>query len=300
MIDMAPSSGDREIMAVAVRRFLKTGVADPLPHDFPGGDVLEKAKRQRHVLMARLVAEVKRRSEGAPPPPVPAGFDPEGFTRSRVGPMVAGLFPAAERESVLGILTRAVVFLTPGDIEAILAGVPIRTAFDLANCYLGSLGRRGVDDRPATIVGLSEGDRCFVACTYFADGGRFSDFVVHEAAHVFHNWKRSAAGLPCTPRREWLLPIDFAKRETFAYACEALSRIVALGAPRRGREALLAEYAAEFTPTDDRVDPAELIDILAEAVRARNGWKRILARCAPPHTARRPPNRTARSMPPVS
>jgi hypothetical protein len=33
-------------------------------------------------------------------------------------------------------------------------------------------------------------------------------------------------GLPETRTREWLLPIDFRKRETFGYACEAYARIV--------------------------------------------------------------------------
>jgi hypothetical protein len=35
-------------------------------------------------------------------------------------------------------------------------------------------------------------------------------------------------------------------------------------------------------PADDRLDVEEYLDILREAVAARNGWKRILARCSPP------------------
>ena len=46
--------------------------------------------------------------------------------------------------------------------------------------------------------------------------------------------------------------------------------------------ALLAEIEAGPMPSVDRVDPAEFIDILREAVSVRNGWKRILQRCAPP------------------
>jgi hypothetical protein len=38
-------------------------------------------------------------------------------------------------------------------------------------------------------------------------------------------------GLPYTRRREWPLELAFAKRETFAYACEAYSRILELGRP---------------------------------------------------------------------
>lgn len=201
-----------------------------------------------------------------------------------------GTFPAAERETVLGILGRAVLFLTPDRIEGILASQTfLKTAHTIANCYLASLGRRGVDGKRSPVVGLSVENTCFVACTYFADDGRFNDYVVHEAAHIFHNWKRQSAGLPFTRRREWLLPIDFAKRETFAYACEAYSRFHSMDSTRRGREAFLDEYAITFTPSDNRVDARELVDILREAVSARNGWKRILARCA---MAREPKERT--------
>ncbi|MEM5432812.1 hypothetical protein [Cupriavidus oxalaticus] len=34
-------------------------------------------------------------------------------------------------------------------------------------------------------------------------------------------------------------------------------------------------------PPDDQVDHGEYLAILAEAIRARNGWQRILKRCAP-------------------
>ena len=44
---------------------------------------------------------------------------------------------------------------------------------------------------------------------------------------------------------------------------------------------LVDEYATGPMPSDDSVDAEELISILREAVQTRNGWKRILARCAP-------------------
>jgi hypothetical protein len=40
-------------------------------------------------------------------------------------------------------------------------------------------------------------------------------------------------------------------------------------------------------PADERVDAAEYMGILREAVAARNGWKRILKRCTPPRPPRR-------------
>ena len=63
---------------------------------------------------------------------------------------------------------------------------------------------------------------------YFRANHRFADFVVHEEERIFHNCKRRTLGLPETRRHEWLLEIDLKKRETFAYACEAYSRILEL------------------------------------------------------------------------
>ena len=87
-------------------------------------------------------------------------------------------------------------------------------------------------------------------------------------------------GLPETRRREWLLDIDFAKRETFAYSCEAYSRILELGKTRSEHIRLLSEHFDGPMPPDDRVDKDEYVDILREAVSSRKGWKRILNRCS--------------------
>jgi len=157
--------------------------------------------------------------------------------------------------------------------------------------------REGLHGRRDCIVGLSEETTCYVALTYFTAEDRFADFVVHEAAHIFRNWKREYAGLRYTGNREWLLEIWIGKRETFAWTCEVFSRILALGANRRERTQLVDEYAAGKGPAEDRVDFAEMVDILREAVTARNGWKRILRRCAPPPQPRRA---GARSADPVS
>ena len=42
------------------------------------------------------------------------------LTRSKVAPMVAGLFPKEEREGILAIAERSVVFLTPENIDRVL------------------------------------------------------------------------------------------------------------------------------------------------------------------------------------
>ena len=79
-----------------------------------------------------------------------------------------------------------------------------------------------------------------------------------------------------------LLDIAFGKRETFAYTCEAYARIVELGETRAARLALVDELAAGSHPPDERVEGDEYADVLREATVARNGWRHILARCAPP------------------
>lgn len=122
----------------------------------------------------------------------------------------------------------------------------------------------------------------YVSLSYFDERDRFADYVVHEAAHVFHNCKRETLGLPATRTREWLLPIDFRKRETFAYACEAYGRVCSLARRPADRRSLVEEHAARSTLPDEAVPVNEYLDILREAVQARNGWKRILARCAAP------------------
>ena len=59
------------------------------------------------------------------------------------------------------------------------------------------------------------------------------------------------------------------------------TRLLELGRTPAIRTSLLLELAAEHAPPEDRVDRDEYLHILREAVSARNGWKRILARCAP-------------------
>lgn len=48
----------------------------------------------------------------------------------------------------------------------------------------------------------SEETTCYVSVEYFRDHDPCADYVVHEAAHIFHNCKRATVGLPETRRRE--------------------------------------------------------------------------------------------------
>jgi len=279
---------DDETEAARIRHYLETGEADLDPREWPGVNIFEQGRNQHAALSGALIAEVGRRSVNAVPPPLPPGLDLAAFTRDRVAPMVDGLFPAAERPPVMRLLERAVVFLTSATIADVLTAQRWpHTAWQLANLYLGSLGRAGLDGQPAGVVGLSQETTWYLSLTYFTEPDPFADFLVHETAHIFHNWKREYVGLPHTRTREWLLDIGFRWRETFAYACEGYSRIRTLGGTRRGRAQLLDKYTATALPSDEHVDSTELVDILREALEVRNGWARIRARCAPDKPARR-------------
>jgi hypothetical protein len=256
-----------------------------------GGSMLDGFRNYGVALHEALLAAVQRRERGRTPPPIPPGFDAARFAAERLAPMVDGLFPAVERPVVLRLLTGSIVFLTPDAIRRMLKEADLGTAWKIANVYLHSLGAPELGREPVDAVGMSEDMVCYVSLEYFTRQERFADWVVHEAAHVFHDQKRCHLGLRDTRYRERLLEIDFRKRETFAYACEFYSYIVAQAHNRHEREALLGEWRRRGPwGSRQQVDWSELQDLVAEAVGARNGWKRILARCAPP------PRRTLRQL----
>lgn len=264
-----------------IERFLRTGDYDFHCRAWPG-DALERERRARDELRQTLVTEVQRRTADLDVPEKLQGLDVVALTRRKVEPMVRGLFPREEQDAVLAVLERSVVFVTPANIvQVLLKSSWLNTAWDLANLYLLGVGAELLGEDAPRILGLSEHTTCYVSLSYFDEESPFADFLVHEAAHVFHNCKRRTVGLPETRRREWLLDIDFRKRETFAYACEAYSRILEAGRSPQARLALAEEYSARAAPSDERVSVAEVVELVREAAAARNGWKRILARCAP-------------------
>jgi hypothetical protein len=265
-----------------VQRYIATGEHDCLHAAWPGSNLLEQMHAGEDGLRSALIEEVRGRTAGKECPSLPSGFDAGQFVLGKVGPMVRGLFPAKEQPVLLDLFEQSLVFVTHDNIEGLLREIQyLFTAWQIANLYLGSLHLPGLDGQPVELVGLSEATTFYVSMAYFRDGDPFADWVVHEAAHVFHNWKRSRAGLPHTRTREFLLEIAFAKREVFAYACEAYARILERAQSPADRRRLHAEYAQKWAPEAEGLDQAELVEVLAEAVGARSGWKRILRRCSP-------------------
>ena len=273
MTDAQPTVNDE------VERYLLTGVSDPLYAAWPG-TFMERANRARHDLRSALVRAV-RLPETKLKRELPPELDTVALTRAKVEPMVRGLFPRAERNVVLAALERSVVFLTERNIEPVLLHQSFdSSAWTLANLYLASLGAELLGEDAPNIAGLSEETTCYVTPQYFTEDDPYADFIVHEAAHVFHNCKRATLGLRETRTKVWLLDVEYRKREVFAYSCEAYARILGLGKSPAERRALAAEFSRTVRISDERADGDEVARIVRRATAARNGWKVILDECA--------------------
>lgn len=260
-----------------IQRYLATGSVDPYRSAWPG-DLRKQAEQSHHDLRGALIAEVLRRIQGRSHDPLPQLALLE-LTRRKVKPMVDGLFPKDQRHAVMRLLERSVVFVTGGSIESLLLKERWHhTAWDIANLHLATLDLPLLGPTAVALVGLSQETTCYLSPRYFTDAEDGSDFLVHEVAHIFHNCKRRTAGLPETLTREWLLDIEFRKRETFAYACEIYLRICERAADASERRHLAAKFDASRL-TDERVDGRELTDMLQRATDVRNGWKVILKSC---------------------
>lgn len=277
----------RPTIADEIERYIRTGKYDTHHAAWPGG-FFEGSKRAHDDLTDALAAEVERRADAAPRLRTMPSIDTVALTRRKVAPMVRGLFPRAEQDPVLAVLEKSVVFLTRENIGRLLRDSHwLHSSWVLANLFLVSIGADVLGDDAPRLVGLSEETTCYVSAEYFGDDDPFADFLVHEVAHIFHNCKRSTVGLRETRRREWLLDIEYRKRELFAYSCEAFSRIVERARSPKERLALGGEYRKDPGISEHHVDLDQLGAIVEEASGARNGWKLIHARCAPARVVRR-------------
>ncbi|MDR5734034.1 hypothetical protein QCE47_17125 [Caballeronia sp. LZ025] len=218
-----------------VQHYLETGEYDSFFVGWPGKAVTDTASHASQQLRAALIADTLLCARGFGQARIV--FEPTlPWFHDKLKPMVHVLFSATERELIFRTLVSGIVVLTPNNIVQVLTKETWpSTAWTVAGIYLDSLGATPLREESARVVGTSQDTTCYVSPAFFRDTDPFADYVVHEAAHVLHNCRRSAIGL--TERRTCPNPLDiaFGKRETFAYACEAYSRILlSLAEKRRG------------------------------------------------------------------
>jgi len=265
----------------AIVEYLQTGRADQMHPEWPGAGFFDRATRAEEGLHAALVAEVRRRSKGkgwGSRVDVPA--DMAAFTRSLVEPMVRGLFSRSKHESILNLLERSAVLVTDANVEDIIRGAPsLSTGWNVANFYLVGVGAEALGGT-GSYAGFSTNLKCYVTPEYFEQKEPFVDFLIHECAHVLHDCKFERIELRATRSRERLVELEFRERETFAYSCEAFSSI-AMGRSPSGRAELAARFRSRKPYPRDAVDVEKVEQIVTEAAPLRNGWKRVLERCAP-------------------
>ncbi len=146
-------------VAVEVARYLRTGDADIEARAW-SGDVFERGKRQHADLCNALVREVRRLARGRAHAAVPANVG-NRFTRAKLEPMVRGLFRRDEQDIVLATFEKSVVYVTSETIEQILLGhMWERSAWDLENMNLLSVGAKLLGKKATRIVGMSEETTC--------------------------------------------------------------------------------------------------------------------------------------------
>ena len=269
---------DPEKIEVIIRHYLETG-DDSNRTEFAYKPPFPRPTKEE--LLAALSEEVRKREQEHLPATLPPGIDPLLLARSKAERMAAGFFPAVEREAVQRVMVKSVIFLTADNIHGLIASSRwLRTAWRIANIYLDSIDAEILaKDEEFQPVGLGEETASYVSLRYFSEDDPFADYVVHEMAHLFHNWKRAPMGLKETRHKEFLLNIAFAKREIFAFACEAYSRILELGKSPSQRRRLFERFNRESTmPIGENKN--ELLQIVGASVETRNGWKRILKMCS--------------------
>lgn len=263
-------------IANEIERYLQTGDADPMAFAWKGGSLMDNFHQQHADLANALLEEVAKRAGQLADHAEISEDATNLLTRTKVEPMVRGLFPAAEQDTILAAVEKSVVFLNLTSLSRLVRhGHRHSSSWNLANLYLYSIGASAMAGSDFSVLGISEGTSCYVTSRYFSQSDPFSDFVVHEVAHIFHNCKRQTLNLPHKRRQEWLLDIAFRKRETFAYTCEVYSRILEQASTVEAKCALVEVYADSVFEDDERFDVVESLSILREAVRSRKGWKVI-------------------------
>jgi hypothetical protein len=195
--------------------------------------------------------------------------------RQRIELMVKGLVQADWQEAALReVAARTFVLNLPGTVAAIEA--------ELSTCFTGSawqilwafFGDHGL--KPAEVEVRCDGmagDYAHVRWSAYETTDPYSDVVVHEAAHLLHYLKPQHYGLHIRRGQERFVDVEFCHRELFAYGCEAYSRVVLHG--ERKSRISFAERMLEGASSFPREQIEEVVALVLNAARARNGWRVI-------------------------
>jgi len=269
-----------------VAHYLATGEHDANAwRRYPGRNAMEQMNAQADTLRNALLNRVRELEGCRAPCRVVLGQISPQYLEGKLAPMVTGIFNPEDQAVVLETLVNSIKFLTRDEAHRVLeeSGWP-KTSWDVARIWLDSIGAEPLSPGADGLLGLSENQRCYVSMRYFEDveADPFADYVVHEAAHLLHNNKRRYLGLPERGRSEWLLDIEFLRRELFAYGCEFWWRISTAAQAKKDRVALIDELTLRLELFESEFDPEEMGAMLRAAARARNPWKALARTCKPP------------------
>jgi hypothetical protein len=194
----------------------------------------------------------------------------------RLSPMVRGLVQRDWQDLALQELTRRTFVLnlpgTQAALEAELSTGFLSTAWQVVWTFFADCGLKVPDER-LDIDGVSAGEYAHVRASALSTDDPYCDVVVHEGAHLLHYLKPARYGLYVRRGQERFVDVEFRKRELFAFACEAYSRVARKGS-RKARilSAERMEADAKSFPSDEIAAIAALV---GAAAQARNGWRVI-------------------------
>jgi hypothetical protein len=228
-----------------------------------------------------IIPCLRNLTRGARKPSLPRNVNLTAVVRAKVSPLVNGLFPHPERIPVITLLERSVVFLTGDNIYGILRATPeFWPAYHISGIYIDSLEPEAETGKEPVLMGFTYAGTAYISARYFSNPRRFTEPIVHEAAHLLHTCGRDKAGLPHAKASRSLLDIRPDCSEIFAYACEAYSCILESKSSLAGRKELLDEYVHSAIPAEEMVDQKMVNRILSEGISAPNGWEKIASLCS--------------------
>jgi hypothetical protein len=257
----------------AVERFLATGEHDRDFRAWPG------PRPERRAAGAAALSKVLRRvvdwrARHAPLVQTSTPRDVISQVRSRIAPLITGLFRAERAALLLERLPARVEVLTARSLAQRGAALPLDSQWLLANLLLDDMGAPPLADDTPQLDGMCADGRAWVLPRAFAPGPPFTDVIVHEIAHLLHTLSPHDLGIGTSSRP--LLRVAARDRETFAYAVEVWACVSRASDVHASRWESIQRVEQGIAAADARVDRGRLLAVLAAAVQAGDdGWGTI-------------------------